>query len=131
MSRTSGKGEYGIAANVIEVDRVFRLGAKVIMQGHGDDERFSWRGLSRSGKPITKFTPLHRLSYFRSKWLTEAQRKHVWYLGTREEMEKWAKELSDRAIELRRLHPNRRETVRDGAEHVQADVLRGSAAPNP
>lgn len=106
-------GEFGIVANVVEVDRVLRLGAKVILVGYpnGMAERIEVRGLSRGGRPVTKFTAYMKLDNFRPQWLSERHRANVSILGTREEMEEWAAGFAAQAERERAAHPGRRGTT--------------------
>jgi hypothetical protein len=106
------EGEYGIVANVVETDRIFRNGAKAwIADGTGGEgwERFKWIAHSRGGRIIEKWAPTVRFAQFRAKWIPEHLRDRICYLrGTREEMETLAKQLCEDADRQRTEHPNRR-----------------------
>lgn len=105
-------GEFGIVANVIEVDRVARTGAKSWLAGGTGGagwQRFIWLTMARGGRHIEKWIPTHRMGNFRAAWVPEPLRGRVVYMrGTREEMEQRAKELNDDADWQRRTMVNRR-----------------------
>jgi len=108
--------EYGIVANVAEVDRIFRLGAKAWLSGgtggNGWDE-FKWIATSRGGRIVEKWAPTWRFTNFRAAWIPEHLRERVYCQllgmpGTRAAMEARAAELNAYADELRTKHPQRR-----------------------
>ncbi|HEV7768736.1 MAG TPA: hypothetical protein VGQ76_27335, partial [Thermoanaerobaculia bacterium] len=108
------EGEYGIVANCIEIDRLFRLGAKVWLgQGTGGEgwHRFVFIGLARGGRYIEKWTPTFRFDYFRPAWIPPHLCSRIWGIlgtrGTREEMTSIAKQLNVFAKNDRAAHPNR------------------------
>jgi hypothetical protein len=102
-------GEYGIVANVIEVDRAFRLGGKAWMANYySGGERASWIAMSRGGRVIAKDAAVMKFGKFRCKWIPEHLRAHIWDRGTREEMEKKAAFWNERAEQARKDHPNRK-----------------------
>ncbi len=105
-------GEYGIVANVIEPDRVFRNGAKAWITGGTGGEgasRFIWLAQSRGGRIVQKWAPTMRFDRFRAKWVPKHLRDQIWYVrGTREEMERLASTLVTFVAEERSQHSNRR-----------------------
>ena len=107
--------EYGIVANCIEPDRVFRHGAKAWLAGGTGGEgldRFQWIAISRGGRIVYKWAPTVRFGNFRAAWVPEHLRDRVyWMRGTQEEMEKQAAELNAYAEELRRTKTGRRHTA--------------------
>ncbi len=106
------EGDFGIVANVVEVDRLFRLGAKAwLADGTGGEgwERFKWIALARGGRRIEKWCPTWRFGNFRAAFIPPPLSKHIFYIrGTRAEMEETAKQLADFADKLREKHPDRR-----------------------
>lgn len=108
---TAADQEFSIAANVVEVDKVLRKGAKVWLTGgwmDGSYERVMVLGLSRGGRRIEKWLSLHKLDRFRAAWVPEAQRPDVQHFrGAKEEMQVRADALSVTAERLRSEHPNR------------------------
>lgn len=104
---------FGIFGNVFETDRIFRSGAKLLLCGGTGGEgwyRFEWRGLSRSGKRITKWAPTARLHNFRAGWVPLGDREECHYMTflDRREAEARASEMNEFAEKLRSEHPNRR-----------------------
>src|SRR6516164_11611054 len=105
--------EFGICANAFETDRIFRAGTKVWLVGGAGGEgwaRFELRGLSRSGRPVTKWAPTFRLHNFRAKWIPEHLRDGMYYMMTfpdRVEAERIAAQLEAFAEKERREHPDR------------------------
>lgn len=103
--------EFGIVANVLEPDRIFRIGAKVWLCGGTGGEgwhRFRWSGLARSPRRLEKWAPTLRFHNFRAAWVPEGLRGSVTYMrGTRPEMEEIAREMEVFAAEQRALHPGR------------------------
>jgi len=100
--------EYGIVANILEVDRAFRFGAKAWMaQWESGGERARWVALSRGGRIIEKYASVHRFKNFRCAWIPEHLRKRIFQRGTRKEMEEYALFWEKRAEEARSDHPNR------------------------
>lgn len=101
--------EYGIVANVIESDKVFRVGDKCWLAGGTGGEgwsRFVW--IANKGRMIERWVPTHRFDNFRAAWVPEHLRNQVYYMrGTREEMESRARELCEFADKEREAHPNR------------------------
>lgn len=91
---------YGTIANVIS-DKVLRTGAKVWL-GYPHNGCVVVTGLSHGGRLMTKWIHLKRLENFRAKWIPEHMR---WGTGprqrapmefdTREEAEKFAKDVAD------------------------------------
>ena len=108
--------EYGIVANSVETDRVFRLGAKAWLCGGTGGEgwdRFRWIAHSRSSRVIEKWAPTERFGNFRAAWIPEHLRERIWYIrGSRGEMEKQAAALNVHADQLRAKMTNRRSQVR-------------------
>jgi hypothetical protein len=104
--------EYGIVANSMETDKIFRLGAKAWLSGGTGGEgwhRFKWIAHSRGSRIVEKWAPTVRFGNFRAAWVPDHLRDRVWYMrGTRDEMEKRASELNEFADDLRRKHVNRR-----------------------
>lgn len=98
-------GEYGIVANVLETDRVFRSGAKAwLCNGTGGEgwHRFFWHALARSGSALEKWAPTERFSTFRAAWVPEHMRDRVTYFrGDHAEMHELAIKLNAFAKELR------------------------------
>jgi hypothetical protein len=114
----SEDGEYGIVANVAEVDRVFRLGSKAWLAGGTGGQGwdcFAWIGRTRSGRQIhePKWTPTHRFTNFRAAWIPPHLRSRIGSLpwvnnrGSREEVAAAAARLNKHADEMRAAHPNR------------------------
>jgi hypothetical protein len=105
-------GEYGIIANVLEPDKIFRTGAKVWIAGGTGGEgwtRFEFFGMSRGGRNIRKWAPTVRFHQFRSAWIPDHMRDTVYYFtGSSEEMEAIAAQMNDFADSERAAHPNRR-----------------------
>lgn len=104
--------EFGIVANVLEPDRVFRNGAKAWIAGGTGGEgwhRFEWIAHSRGGRVVRKWAPTMRFAKFRAKWIPEHLRSDVAYLrGSREDMQSIAAQLEKFAAEDRTKHVNRR-----------------------
>lgn len=102
--------EFGIVANVCEIDRVLRMGAKVTVLG-GDNgmgyERILVRGASRSGRPIDKMAPIHRFTNFRAAWMHESLLSQTVFIGTKGEMTTRAQDFQQLADRMRAEHPNR------------------------
>lgn len=99
--------EYGIVANVIEPDRVFRLGAKCLLIGGTGGEgwyRFEWQGMARNGRRVKKWTPTERFGNFRAQWIRPEIRDHHFFyiMGTREDMQKCAENMNKFREELRK-----------------------------
>jgi hypothetical protein len=68
---------FVIVANVAAADSVLRLGAKVVIEEvNGDPSHVRVRGCSRSGRVISKFLPLKRLTNLRPKWDHETESWH-------------------------------------------------------
>lgn len=106
------KGEYGVVANMTEVDAVIRLGAKAWMVNwYSSGTRAEWIALSRGGRVVTKVSPVHRFENFRCAWIPEHLRKHIFICGDRPTMEKEASVWNERADEARKDHPNRKFTT--------------------
>lgn len=75
--------EFGVVANVACVDRVLRTGAKVwVLDGWGGGgwERLKVRGLSRSGRKVTKWIPIQRLTKFRRAWMPDHERAESYHV---------------------------------------------------
>ena len=108
-------GEYGIVANVVEPDRVFRMGAKAwIAGGTGGEgwDRFEWIAHSRGSRIIMKWAPTVRFDKFRAAWIPEHLRDRITGMmetrGSRAAMEAQAAFLNRHAEQLRATMPNRR-----------------------
>jgi hypothetical protein len=103
---------YGIVANIIEPDQVFRLGAKAWLAGGTGGEgwyKFQWIAFSRGSRIVCKWAPTYRFGNFRAAWVPEHLRDRVRYVrGTREEMEKQAAGLNALAEEWRAQRALRR-----------------------
>lgn len=86
---------WGLAANV-KSDRALRAGAKVyICYCNGDAEKPVVIGLSKSGKPIEKYTTYKRLENFRAAWIPESIRDRVgWLYQTKAEAQDSADKLT-------------------------------------
>lgn len=101
------KSEYGIIANVLETDRIFRTGAKVwlltVMNGN-----FRWFGMSRGGRNIEKYAPITRFHNFRAAWVPVHMFDRVCWTASREDVEARAAQLNETADAERAVHPNRR-----------------------
>ena len=71
---------WGIAANVID-DKVFRRGAKVrVWHNVGDSMKNQVRGISKGGRVVTKWLPIHRLEKFRARFSANPDRDFAgWY----------------------------------------------------
>ncbi|GEM_PF-3904626 len=122
---TGAPGAFGIVANVLEPDQIFRLNAKSwIVTGTGGEgwERFVWTAMARGGGYATKWAPTQRFHNFRAAWipppLQDVLTDMMGTRGTREEMESVALELEAFAAEERKRHPNRRAP---GADDGPAD----------
>lgn len=102
-------GEFGIVANVVEPDRVFRMNAKAWLIGGTGGEgwyRFLWSAKSRGSRTVEKWAPTERFHMFRAAWIPPGVRP--WYItGTREEMEATATKMNAFADELRATKKNR------------------------
>lgn len=63
--------EYGICANVIVDDRVFRVGGKVwLVRTHGQgSDRYPRIGLNHQGRTVEKWVRTFKLANFRPKWI--------------------------------------------------------------
>lgn len=87
---------YGIVANVL-TDKALRSGAKVwILYCNGDAENPVVRGLSKSGRPIEKYTKYARLYNFRAAWIPPNLRKDVgWSWEKKDEAEQRAAALAE------------------------------------
>lgn len=104
--------EYGIVANVIETDRVFRKGAKAWLKRYVGFEKMEWIAMSRGSRRIKKISPVWRFSNFRCAWVPEHLRSgdfewRLYELGSKAEMEKRAAEFGEYADRARAEHPNR------------------------
>lgn len=120
IGRTKGMvksvlGEFGIVANAMEPDRIFRSGAKAwIVTGSGGEgwDRFQWTAMSRGGRYVTKWAPIARFHNFRAAWIPPALSDVITGMmdtrGSREEMEHIAEQMNAFADEQRAQHPNRR-----------------------
>lgn len=86
---------YGIVANVV-ADKALRTGAKVwIEYCNGDAEHPFVRGLSKSGRPIEKYTAYKRLTNFRAAWVPPNMRERMgWAWEDKAAAEKLAGELA-------------------------------------
>lgn len=106
------KDEYGVVANVLETDRLFRKGAKAWLVGGTGGEgwhRFKWIALTRSPRRAEKWAPTTRFHNFRAAWIPDHMQDRVWYFrGTREEIEELATKLNQFADREREQHPSRR-----------------------
>lgn len=106
------RDDYGIVANVMEPDRIFRTGAKVWLCGGTGGEgwtRFLWSGMSNSGRITMKWAPTFRFHKFRAAWIPDHMRDRVLYItGSREEIEATAAKMTEFADTERAAHPNRR-----------------------
>lgn len=106
--------EYGIVANSMEADRVFRLGAKAWLAGGTGGEgwdKFEWIAHSRGSRVVRKWAPTVRFGNFRAAWVPEHLRERIWYIrGSRDEMEKTAAALNVHAEQLRAKMVNRRQS---------------------
>lgn len=68
-SRGMGEGKYAIVANVAGADSCLRFGARVVVQTiPGNPDHVEVRGLSRGGRPVTKWVVSSRLERFRPAW---------------------------------------------------------------
>ncbi len=103
--------KFGIVANCIETDRVFRKGAKAWLFGGTGGEgwyRFQWIAKSKGGRNVSKWAPTSRFDGFRAAFIPPHMLDRVWYItGTRQEMEAKAIELNEFANTLRTEKPNR------------------------
>jgi len=107
--------EYGVVANAIETDRVFRCGAKAwLVNWFSGGERAIWIALSRGGRIVEKISPLHRFDKFRCAWIPENLRDRVVSpRGTKDEMKAKAAFWNERARQERDAHPNRLESTKE------------------
>ena len=133
---TMSTGEYGIVANVVETDRLLRKGAKVWLLGGwsgGGFERVTIRGASRSGRQIEKYAPITRFENFRVAWMPEHLRdKATYFLGSRDDMDEWARHMASVADRERAAHPHRREKQCDmGVGCLEAGVCYADAHGEP
>lgn len=101
---------YGIIANVLETDRIFRNGAKVWFVGILN-ERSRWFGLSRGGRKVEKYAPLHRFHNFRAAWVPVHMLDRVCWRGSQGEAVIQAAKLNTLADAERAAHPNRRSQI--------------------
>ncbi len=107
------KDLYGIQANVLETDKVFRTGAKCIIEiGTGGTAlRYQWRGMSRGGRMVSRWCATHRFHNFRPVWISASVPKHqrffYYYEGTKKEMNDKAKWLEELAQSERCLRASR------------------------
>ncbi len=110
FDKTKGDNDFGIVANVVEIDRVFRLGAKLTIirlnPGGGNDRLFV-SGMSRGGFYIEKYIPIWRLDKFRAKWLKPKLKMKTAVFSSKETMSAKAAELSIIADRFRKERPNR------------------------
>lgn len=108
--------EYGIVANSLESDPIFRDGAKVwIVGGTGGEgrTRFIWFGLNRTGYNVRKWAPTARFGNFRAAWIPLHLRDRVGYIvGSRSDMEATAAQLNEFAQNERDKHQRRRNISR-------------------
>jgi hypothetical protein len=98
--------DFGIVANVLEDDPIFRRGAKVWLVGGDNGDGFvnrQFHGLGKgSARRITKWARTIRMHNYRCAWIPPAAQPHVEiYRGTRHEVEAWAAELNG-IVETRR-----------------------------
>lgn len=105
---TDQLGEYGIVANAMADEPVFRLGAKVWLcrgdNGDGFESRI-FRELSKKGsnQPIEKWARTIHFHNFRAAWIPPTIQHHIHsYRGSRSEVEIIANELNA-LIQQRRL----------------------------
>lgn len=98
---------FGIVANVVETDRVFRTGAKCwyVTTRNG---RPMFIGMSRGGRTVEKYAPLHRFANFRAAWVPDNVRDRVVYCLSKSDAQTIADHLNRDADESRAAHPNRR-----------------------
>lgn len=72
------KEAFVIVANVAAADSALRLGARVVIEEvNGDPDHVRVRGISRSGRVISKFLPLKRLKNLRPKWAHTTEAWHT------------------------------------------------------
>jgi hypothetical protein len=110
MSETTGpdlSGEYGVIANVLEGDPVFRHGAKVWLVGGDNGDGFESRqfyGLGKgSRRGITKWARTIRMYNYRCAWIPPPMQPRVETCrGTRAEVEAWAAEIDALTQERRK-----------------------------
>lgn len=102
--------EYGLVANAVETDRVFRRGAKAWMANwFSGGERATWVALSHGGRIVEKVAPLHRFDNFRCAWIpSHLQGRVADPRGTKDEMVAKAAFWNERARQERDAHPNRK-----------------------
>lgn len=102
--------EYGVVANVIETDHIFRRGAKAwLANWFSGGERATWIAVSRGGRVVEKVAPLHRFDNFRCAWVPDhLQQRIVSPRGTIDEMKVKAAFWNERARQERDAHPNRK-----------------------
>lgn len=91
--------EFGIIANVLESDPVFRTGAKVWLVGGDNGDGFEGRqfyGLGKgSRRCITKWARTNRMHNYRCAWIPPPMQSAVKiYRGMRAEVEAWAEKLN-------------------------------------
>lgn len=98
---------YGIIANVLETDRVFRTGAKVWLLTT-QNGRSIWFGMSRGGRKVQKYAPVHRFHNFRAAWVPVHMLDRVCWRGSQADAVIRAAELNTYAEAERAAHPNRR-----------------------
>lgn len=96
---TDEQGEYGIVANVLENDPIFRDGAKVWLVGGDNGDGFENRqfyGLGRgSQRRVTKWARTDRMENYRCAWIPPPMQPLVSvFRGSRTEVEGWARELN-------------------------------------
>jgi hypothetical protein len=108
--------EYGIVANVVEIDKVLRRGAKVWLRRAwtgGGYERFVVVGAARGGRQIEKWTPIVRLDNFRVAWMPEHLRPLCSIIGDKAAMEELVALLPGVVARERAAHPGRRGIVEE------------------
>ena len=99
--------EFAIVANVVETDKIFRTGAKVTVQWLCHDGSLYCKGLSRSGRVVTKWVPLTRLDNFRPAWCAPRSRSQT-VTYTRTNALEESLHFQRYAVNERLAHPNRR-----------------------
>ena len=102
---------YGIACNLIAVDRCLRMGYLAIVVGKsGAMERFRFWGMGRGGRRIIKWCHIKRFSNFRVKWFPDNIIREVQDRGTKEDMIKVAKEYQELSDYYRDSDTNKKES---------------------
>jgi hypothetical protein len=106
---------FGLVANV-KSDHALRTGAKVwIHYCHGDAAHPFVSGISKSGRPIQKYTRYKRLTNFRAAWIPPPLRDRItWTWPDKEAAAQVAAKLEARWSDVRYFNPTGTELKQDG-----------------